>query len=102
MPTHITEVQMYQPTLQNHDITENIVAKNTPMKLTMPQKKSVIVLKRQIDRFDFTSPEKICIKFTFNSIHRIANQENMAKVSHKNILEYISMRNISSLIKKHN
>jgi len=36
--------------------TENIVAKNTPMKLTMAQKKSVIVLSRHIDRFDLTVP----------------------------------------------
>lgn len=36
--------------------TENIVAKNTPMRLTMAQKKSVIVFSRHIDRLDFTTP----------------------------------------------
>ena len=38
-------------------LTENIVAKNTPMKLTIAQKKSVIVLNLHIDRLDFTTPE---------------------------------------------
>ena len=38
-------------------LTENIVAKNTPIKLTMAQKKSVIVFSRQMDRLDFTTPK---------------------------------------------
>lgn len=42
----------------NDAITENIVAKNTPMKFTIAQKKSVTVFSRHIDRFDFTTPEQ--------------------------------------------
>lgn len=40
-----------------YQLTENIVAKNTPMILTMAQKKSVIVFNLHIDRFDFTTPK---------------------------------------------
>lgn len=42
--------------IKKHVNTENIVAKNMPMKLTMAQKKSVIVLRRHIDLFDLTVP----------------------------------------------
>lgn len=41
---------------RNVSITENIVAKNTPMKLTIAQKKSVIVFSRHIDLFGLTTP----------------------------------------------
>ena len=45
-------------TKENENLTENMVEKNTPMKLTIAQKKSVMVLSRHIDRFDFTTPEQ--------------------------------------------
>ena len=45
-------------TKENENLTENMVEKNTPMKLIIAQKKSVMVLSRHIDLFDFTTPEQ--------------------------------------------
>lgn len=46
---------------KNEKLTENMVEKNTPMKLIIAQKKSVIVLSRHIERFDFTTPKQTCM-----------------------------------------
>lgn len=39
-------------------LTENKVVKNTPITFTMAQKKSVMVLRRQNDFLDFTTPKR--------------------------------------------
>lgn len=42
----------------NKQLTENNVVKNTPITFMMAQKKSVIVLRRQNDLWDFTTPTR--------------------------------------------
>lgn len=64
----------------NFEITENIVVKNTPMKLTMAQKKSMIVLNLHIERLDLTKPkiqweQKVNVsKFCSALLHPLAPQ----------------------------
>lgn len=76
-------VQSINQDLRPH-ITKNIVEKNTPMKFTIAQKKSVIVLNRHNDFLDFTTPTK---KFEYVSVNS-NNEHKRWKASALNVSDH--------------